>query len=249
MAMHDENQRRRHLYRLKTNAVVLHCPGPLRSPENTMHVEWIEAQESFFNDLTIRHSFSDEPDLKIVTYNTSQNRSLLERCMDHLGLRLTVLGHDLEDWRWEYKITLVRDYLKSSTPTNYIMCLDAFDTLVLASPREILARFRKASIGILFGGTGSDWPASAVHRRFEVKVADDASPAHRHLNASYIGRTSDVNACLDRIEQAIRRPEPWCFTESGFDDQLAWREMHRLYYPRLQIDKNCLIFARFDEDR
>jgi len=169
--------------------------------------------------------------------------------MGHLGLSLTVLGRGTEGWRWEYKITLVRDYLDSVDRGLYVMCLDAFDTLVLASPREILGRFGRTSADLLFASTGSDWPPSESHRIFEDQVARDASPAHRHLNASYIGKTATVRSCLDEIVRGIEAAEPWCHAESGFDDQLAWREMHRRYYPRLQIDTQCLIFARFDEDR
>jgi hypothetical protein len=237
--------------RLQTDAVVFHCPGPLRDPSNPVHLDWERAQKEFFADENGKGStyFADDPGLAIITYNTRQDRALLERCMSHLGLSLTVLGRGAEGWRWESKITLVRDYLDSVDPGPHVMCLDAFDTLVLASPQEILGRFRQTSADLLFASTGSDWPPSESHRIFENQVSQDASPAHRHLNASYIGKTATVRSCLDEIVRGIEVAEPWCHTDSGFDDQLAWREMHRRYYPRLQIDTQCLIFSRFDKNR
>jgi hypothetical protein len=129
------------------------------------------------------------------------------------------------------------------------MCLDGFDTLLIGSPQEVLTRFRASSADILFGSTETDWPPSEAHRLFEIAVAAGAPSAHRHLNASYIGRTSEVFTHLAAIDRAILSHEPWCHLGSEFDDQLAWREMHRRHYPRLRIDNDCTIFVRFDSKR
>jgi hypothetical protein len=245
----SNDQRRQRRYGLRTDAVVLHCPGPLRSPANPVHLEWQQAQRCFFADKALENSFQDDPGLTIITYNTGGEVSLLERCAAYLGLTVVVLGRNVSHWSWEYKITLVRDYLASVEPTEHVMCLDAFDTLILDSPQVILGRFRAMSTRILFGCTATDWPPSAEHRRFEAEVSGGASAAHRHLNASYIGRTTDVYRFLERIEHAIGAGASWCRTDTGFDDQLAWREMHRRHHPRLKVDVSCSIFVRFDGDR
>jgi hypothetical protein len=129
----DQDQRRRLQFGLRTDAVVIHCPGPVRNGANPLALEWERAQESFFSDAALKGIAKGEADLTVITYSTVGRPTLLERCADLLGLQLVVLGRHLTDWRWKYKITLVRDYLESRAPTNYVMCLDAFDTLVLAS--------------------------------------------------------------------------------------------------------------------
>lgn len=245
----DDAAGRRARYGLATEAVVLHCPGPLRSSRNPVEPEWRRAQQQFFADEVSKRAFRDDPGLTLITYNTLPESSLLERCAHHLGFSVTVLGRGLRDWRWEYKVTLVRDHLRAHEVVGCVMCLDAADTLLLTGPETLLARFRVTRAGVLFGSTGSDWPPSEPHRRFEASVAADALPAHRHLNASYIGTVPDVAACLDEIAEGLQSGMDWCRAEHGFDDQLAWRELHRRHYPRLQIDKHCTIFARFDESR
>ena len=248
MTVGDTSSRRRQ-YGLHSDAVVLHCPGELRDERHPMHAEWKQAVDEFFADDTTRGSFADDPDLTIITYNTEQGPSLLERCASHLGTSVVVLGRDLRDWRWEYKVTLPRDYLRAKRSSPYVMCVDAFDTLILASPADILRRYRRSSAAVLFGNTHTDYPPSEVHRRFEDEVARDAPPHHRHLNASFIGRYEDVLAGLDELAEAIGTGARWARTAERFDDQLAWRELHRRHYPRLRIDTHRTIFSRFDEHR
>ena len=245
----DSREHRATAYGVETDAIVLHCPGPLRDPEHPMHREWELAQSTFFADHNYRGSAQNDLRLKIITYNTKSETSLLESCAAHLGVDLVVLGAGISDWCWEYKIILVHDYLKKNHESELVLCVDAFDTLLLGAPSEIVSRFLSTESTILFASTGSDWPPSQVHRRFEEKAAGLHSPEHRHLNASYIGITSEVVDCLSTIRQAIQQNSPWCRTVDGFDDQLAWRELHRRRYPRLKIDHKCVVFARFDKFR
>lgn len=245
----SDGNRRRRQYGLKTDALVVHCPGPLRTPPSPIAPEWERAQLTFFADDRIKGAFVDDPDLTIITYNTDPLPALLERCAQHLGLGLVVLGRGLTDWHWGHKITLVRDYLSSGRSAPYVMCLDAADTLVLAAPSTILERLRSSAAAILFCSVGSDWPPSERHRSFEARVACDAAPPHRHLNANYIGRADEVLDRLEEIAEGLTSEAPWSRTDAGFDDQLAWREMHRRHYPRLQVDRHCQIFARFDAHR
>jgi hypothetical protein len=245
----DVDAVRRRRYGLATDAVILHCPGPLRAPGNPIEPEWRQAQQRFFADDATKGAFGDDPGLTLITYNTLSEPSLLERCAQHLGVGVTVLGSGLDDWKWEYKVTLVRDHLRAQDVGGCVICLDGTDTLLLASPETVLARFRATGADVLFCSTSADWPPSDVHRRFEARVAADASPAHRYLNANYIGAVPHVIACLDEIVDGLRCGADWCRTAAGFDDQLAWRELHRRHHPSLQVDRQCTIFARFDEDR
>jgi len=143
--MESDDARRRGQYRLTTDALTLHCPGPLRTPPNPIAPEWKRAQATFFADTQLNGALVDDPDLTIITYNTDPTPSLLERCAAHLGLSVVVLGRGLPTWTWEHKITLVRDFMRSGRPSRCVMCLDAVDTLILAAPTTILERFDASS--------------------------------------------------------------------------------------------------------
>jgi hypothetical protein len=247
--MTTDRQRR---YTLTRDALILHCPDPLRAPDNPFHPEWLEACRRFFADESLRGACRDRENLTIITYNTREAPCLLEKCFEHLGLsELVVLGSEKEDWCWEYKISLVWEYLQSgSCRTEYVMCLDGDDSLVLADPEVVLNRFIKSDCEMLFTSTAWDWPPSADCWQFEESVSSPADWAHCHLNAGgYLGRRSYVTARLAEIMAAIARQDAWCMTPRGFDDQLAWRQLHRRYYPAIKVDATSDVFIRFDPDR
>jgi hypothetical protein len=243
---------RQRRYGLRWDALVLHCPGPERSPLNPFHVQWVAACDAFFGDATTRGTVADHDALTIITYNNRPEPQLLECCLDHLGLhRYVVLGKGLADWRWSYKIELVHEYLSSGTcMTKYVLCLDGDDVLVLADPALILERYLELGCEMLFCGTRGDWPPSEQCAAFEDSVAADADPAHRHLNAGgYLATTAFLAARLEEIVTAMAGRAPWCTAEHGFDDQLAWRHLHRRHHPSIRVDAGCRVFLRFDEDR
>jgi hypothetical protein len=119
--------------------------------------------------------------------------------------------------------------------------------LVVGHPGLILERFLGAQCQILFCNTMFDWPPSPACWRFEEAVADGASPAYRHLNSGgYIGRTAYIHERLSDIMLAIADRDPLFLAAHGFDDQLAWRQMHRISYPAIKVDTSAGIFARLD---
>lgn len=242
-----ERQRR---YGLRRDALILHCPKSLRATGNPFHVEWDAACSSFFSDPAPDGVERHLDELTVITYNTRPEAGLLERCLTRRGLNdFVVLGRGLADWNWGYKITLVLDYLRSGRCTTpYVLCLDGDDVLVVEDLAVVLDRFLSIGCQILFGNTHADWPPSPECEAFEASLSDD--PDHRHLNAGgYIASTSYLALRLEEIERALRSHAPWCITARGFDDQLAWRHMHRLHHPEIQIDRDCRIFVRFDDRR
>lgn len=243
---------RQRRYGLSRDALILHCPNPLRSASNPFHVKWIQACTSFFADESLHGTFYNHQELTIITYNNRGVPCLLERCLAHLGVtELVILGADKNDWRWEYKISLVRDYLRSgSCRTEYVLCLDGDDALFLADPGLILHRFLRSDCQMLFCNTVWDWPHSPQCRQFEESVATRADLVHCHLNAGgYLARRSYLTARLDEILEAITHNRAWGFAQHGFSDQLAWRYLHRRYYPAMRVDSSCRIFMRFDHNR
>ena len=247
-----ERTRSQRLYGLRGDALILHCPAPMREPPNPFRHVWAQACRRFFADDALRGRFADPEDLTIVTYNTYGTELLLERCLRRLGLRRhVVLGRDVEQWQWIHKIALVAEHLdRAQDTTEYVMCLDGDDVLVIEDPAIALDRFRESGCELLFCGTRGDQPRSPECWDFENSVSEYADPRHRHLNAgAYIGRTEFVRDRLREILAAHAAAEPWCFSRYGFDDQLAWRHMHKRHYPDIKIDAACRVFLRFDEDR
>jgi anthranilate synthase component II len=247
----DDRTRSQRMYGLRSDALILHCPDPMRRPPNPFRHVWTEACRRFFADETLRDRFTDPDDLTILTYNTYDEEVLLERCLRRLGLRRhVVLGRHVEEWQWIHKIALVAEYLEHNRATEYVMCLDGDDVLVIGDPALALERFREIGSEMLFCGTRGDQPSSPECSQFENAVSEVADPWHRHLNAgAYLGRTEFVRARLREILAAHAAREPWCSSPYGFDDQLAWRHMHLRHHPDIRIDAACRVFLRFDEDR
>jgi hypothetical protein len=243
--------RRREVYEMTTDALILHCPGPLRHTARPIGKQWDRAQRTFFSDPATAGSGGDVDGLTVITYNSRPHKSLLERCIERLGLtELVVLGRGLPDWKLDYKVTLLRDFLAGDGAAEHVLCLDADDVLMLEGPRAIFERYHHAGGGLLFSSTAWNWPWSQACWDFENEVGADADPAHRHLNSGgFIGHSDEVRRYLAEIDEARRSHAPWCSAREGFDDQLAWRGLHRRHHPAIRVDMHCSIFVRFDEHR
>lgn len=240
------------LYGLRYDSLILHCPRPMRVKQNPFHTQWEEACRTLLSDPSVRGSCHNDPRLTVLTYNTSSTPCLLEQCAAHIGLNgLIVLGRSVKKWQWIEKVRLVAEYLQSGAcQSEYLLCLDGDDVLILSSAEEILSRYLDTRCEILFCNTRGDQPPSPECWEFENSVTEYTDPLHRHLNAGgYIGRVSYIQDCLREILNGHESAENWCFSKSGFDDQLAWRHMHRSRYPGIKVDAACRIFLRFDEDR
>jgi hypothetical protein len=230
---------------------VLHCPTPQRAASVPFHHEWDAACEAFFADGSLCGAYKDLDELTIVTINTRPTPTLLERCFAHLGLRLEVLGRGVRDWSWSYKITLVHEWLRAGgCRTPELLYLDGDDVLLIGDPAEVRSRWLQLDSDLLFCNTRGDWPPDVECAKFEDRVYADNDGNHRHLNAGgWIGRTDYIGHCLDEIASAGRTGAAWCHAAHGFDDQLAWRQLHRREHPRMLVDADCTVFLRFDEDR
>lgn len=239
-------------YETRFDGFILHCPLPQRVPDNPFHTQWLGATDRFFGDPSVDRAFTDPENLTILTYNTRPEISLLERCVDRLGLEdLVVLGRGRAGWSWWYKIELVLDFLaRGLCTTEHVICLDADDVLIVDDPVRILPAFLAADCDLLFCGTRGDQPPSARCWDFENGAYPSGDPLHRHLNAGcYVGHQDVLRECLEEIATGYRERAEWCHHEGEFDDQLAWRHLHARHFPRLRVDVGCDLFLRFDEDR
>lgn len=238
-------------YGTTKEAVIYHCPYPMRVASNPFHTEWEAAIATALSDPALAGAGRGLDDLTVITYNNRPEACLLERNFDHLGAELVVLGREVTEWSWAHKITLVEDYLRGGTCTTpYLLCLDGDDVIVAGDPTVLVDRFTRTGAEVIFCGTRGNQPYSAECWDFENAVGVDQDPLHRHLNAGcYLGHTAYVADRLAEIAAAIEQGESWCRAEGHVDDQLAWRQLHRREHPMIRVDAECRLFLRFDEDR
>lgn len=239
-------------YGTNKEAVIYHCPSPMRAVSNPFHIQWEQAISTCLNDPELVGRGRGLSDLTVITYNTQPEPGLLERCVERLGYAgLVVLGRGLTRWSWAHKITLVHDYLSSGAcVTPNVLCLDGDDVIIVGDPNVAVQRFESTGAEMIFCGTRGDQPASPECWDFENRVGRNLDPLHRHLNAGgYLGRTGYVTARLAEIAQAVETGASWCRADGHVDDQLAWRQLHRREHPKIIIDAECRLFLRFDEDR
>jgi hypothetical protein len=187
-------------------------------------------------------------DVTLVTYHNYKFKCLLESCYEAYGIHdYVVLGKDVVQWDWRTKVTLVLDYLESGAcTTQYVLCTDANDVLMVANPETMIDRFLSYGCDVLFCNTFVDYPPNKICRDFET-LKYYTHPLHCRLSAGgYIARREPLVACLRALRQAADEKLPWAFFDGAFNDQLGWRTLHAQRYPSIQVDSQSLIFKRYD---
>jgi len=196
-----------------------------------------------------RISYAKPREATFITYNSFPEESLIERCYKAYGIEdAVVLGRGVEKWDWYAKVGLVLEYLDSGgCGTPYVLVTDAKDVLMINNPAPLIDRFLTCNAEILFCNTFVDWPPNAECRDFEIATYP-SNPLHCRLSAgAYLARTESLLRYLRRLQAAHATEEAWTLGFHGrFDDQLAWRHLHRQEYPRIQVDSLSKIFRRYD---
>ena len=196
-----------------------------------------------------RLSYARPRGVTFTTYNSFPEESLVERCYKAYGIEdAVVLGRGVEKWEWYSKVGLVLEYLESGRcGTAYVLVTDAKDVLMISDPAPLVDRFLACNAEVLFCNTFVDWPPNAECRDFEIATYP-GNPLHCGLSAgAYCARTESLLRYLRRLRDAHAAEEAWTLGFHGrFDDQLAWRHLHRQEYPRIQVDSSSRIFRRYD---
>ena len=186
------------------------------------------------------------PTVEVITYNNGKAKLPLEIQAARLGLTLHVVARDFHPWSWVAKITEPKKCLEHLySPEQMVLLADGNDTIFTRAPgvEEIKGILRfYGSPSVLFCPTSADWPPNEACRQFERRLSTSSTP---HLSAgAYVGTVQGILAGMEWIEK--RRSRGWLKYRGKFDDQLSWRRAHRLLHPKLQIDTEGLLFARFD---
>jgi hypothetical protein len=250
-------------YGFTTHALSTHASG------NTSigNEDWDRLQKLFFCDESLRNSTRDCPELTIVTWSNRSEPTLLANSLSYLGVRdLVVLRPEPPDseWRHAFKVSLLDQWLPQCK-TEYVLAFDADDVLVFSDPAEMLRRFRSYDCQILFTTEPYDWPPHRDDlRAFEQEVINQPSGAKqgfygvpfegRYINSGgFIAHRDYLAKCAAELMPELWEPTsdcwariPWDKAHRAFDDQLAWRMMHKKYYPDIRADDKSLIFSHLE---
>lgn len=149
-------------------------------------------------------------------------------------------------WQWSYKVSPIIQWLEangSSLPENsYVMYSDAMDTGIVGDASKIVKRFREYDCDLLGMSTVADWPPNKQLKIFEEEKYP-WSKCRPHLSAgAWMARVPDAIYYLRMWEADWRSTG----SSKGWDDQMAFRRLHRRFYPRFKVDTLAKVWTRCD---
>jgi hypothetical protein len=228
--------------------VFFHQPGGTIANGISVQVEWDFgklARRMIRN--RDRLVFRVPENITFLTFSNYESLTLLEKCYKALDVAHEVVGRDIRHWSWYSKILAVKEYFDSGrNSSEYLVVTDADDVLMVNDPSRIVDVFQSYRCDVLLQGTFADWPPSERLSQFELSKYP-RFPFQCHPNSGgYMARASVLKEIINEIVSGVEL-HPASFSHNGqFDDQMAWREMHHKYYPRIKVDCETLIFKRFD---
>ena len=190
--------------------------------------------------------------LHLVTVATRERPELadLRVAASELGLTLVVLGLGGDFYGHGVKMNYVRKYLSSEDvdEDDYILYIDAFDTMLLEPAKRILRAFLAMCAPIVFGAERRCNPDSAVRQLYPPPPPKAAT--FPYLNAGqYIGRVGDVQLMFDTIYADLDRHFSFMgkmYPPGRCDDQ-RWITRYMLQHPdRVAMDNEAKIFHTLD---
>lgn len=244
-------------HRTRTNPGVVHAPGTYNNYTGIRNSLWESIIRRWQRDSESDQIAHKPSNLTILTFNTSCEKSILETSLDRLQIEYAVLGKAETDWCNRKKIDYLHQAL-STIQTEYVMCCDAFDVLVLDMSQRCITALQESQCDLLFNGGRAFYPKSVQRNeghllneweRFEKSVAHGP---FCFLNAGvWIGRTAfcrrffqdahtrDVRTLIDQglLPARIQGSRP-----IGESEQVIMHWMFREYYPAVRVDSRAKIF-------
>ena len=178
-----------------------------------------------------------------------EDTSILEENLKYLGLDLVVLTDDRLPWRNTFKFEMLYNYLNSGDcTTEYFMCLDAIDVILVDDPQNVIEIFKSHNCDALFMSSSS---LDGYNCMPEVKgwVHNINGDKNRYMNSGvYIGKTSFIK---EIVEEAMKYAVPPGVTmdhyrnylasepkdyPKGSQDQDIFRFLEPKFYPKLKVD-------------
>jgi hypothetical protein len=186
--------------------------------------------------------------MKILTTATYSEGyfTLLKQTAEDLKYQLSVLGWR-QPWKgFAWKIELYAQELKTIAPDEIVICVDAYDVVVVGPPGEILAKFKEINHPIAFSGQryfpGQSWMRiladklmSDNHDQYIKNRIDDPYDYSRPcmgLLIGYAGKLLELFNALLEIEKE----------ESINNDQILLNKYYLKNPDSIFLDSSCTMF-------
>lgn len=237
----------------KTCPIVLHSPGVREKPlfKKAKSLPFI--------------SKSQICNTTIITWNSKEEKSILEKCLDHAKIPFLVLGRAHNNWDNRSKILLARE---ADIKTEYVIGLDAFDVLLLDSPQEVIDRFENFGCQMVYATDRTYFPCgkdkiTAKWKEFQESLTD--SP-YKFINGGvWVAKSSFykqfIEECwiaLNQIKMDVERgllpkmSPPFIADCSSVPlipgkapymfEQMILNRVFPQFYPQIKLDSRCEIF-------
>eukprot|EP00092_Neocalanus_flemingeri_P002618 GFUD01002805.1.p1 GENE.GFUD01002805.1~~GFUD01002805.1.p1 ORF type:complete len:310 (+),score=76.06 GFUD01002805.1:38-967(+) len=239
----------------ENNAPFLHCPhGSDRRNEGlTKFKELVAANESSFC------SCPSEVTFLLVTNLPEDQSPDSEHLYRLCGCNYAHVRLDSESawlgmqWNFKYKVTPALQWLETNHASlpedSFIMFSDAFDTGLIGDASNMVQHFLDYDCEMLGMSTVADWPPNKEFKLFESEKYP-WSKCRPHLSSgAWMARVADALSYL-RMWEADWTEKEGGMTETektrGWDDQMAFRRLHKRFYPRFKVDTLAKIWTRSD---
>jgi len=111
--------------RYNTYPFFIHCPSRAK-----LYQKDFLKLKHFFERCEKNTLKETNTDISIITWNTSNNLSLLEKSLDYFGNQCYSLGRGITKWSYLLKLSLSLDFIKSCN-TKYILGIDGYDAAAI----------------------------------------------------------------------------------------------------------------------
>ncbi len=102
-----------------------------------------------------------------------------------LGMGEEWLGGDMNHPGGGFKVNLLKKELSSVSDRSDLIVLftDSYDVIFTAGAKEILAKYKRADAGILFGAEGFCWPDARLKEKYPQVVITKMYPTAQFTSA------------------------------------------------------------------
>lgn len=182
-------------------------------------------------------------DVTFVTYNNHSEPCLAENVMNRNGLaHVTVAKEWPNPWTMWGKVIPVANFLRACSTPLVGLC-DGNDGFALPSP-NIRKRFEAFGCDVLLCATPYYYPPDKDDACKDFELETYSGFLKPHLSAgAYFGRTEVI---LQILEEMIAGYDHFNREFHRFSDQRLWRRKHRELYPRIKVDVQEKLLARYD---
>jgi hypothetical protein len=201
----------------------------------------VPAFERMVKDGKLRNAFknSDLSDLAIVTVHNYDEKTLIERNLDFLGVRdYTVLKHPSSDWKMSYKYIYLLEFIEECNKPYVLFC-DARDTIFMDDPAKILPLFKEFECEAVFNATMSP---RGIFKAY--KSASTLYWWHRKISRTgWMKKYPNAGVFIGKKEFLAEISKVMMFYCADMDcrweprsDQDVLRSIYPWFWPRMKVD-------------